>query len=149
VPAVFEALWEAHLIKPEDKGTEHERLPVASVQRQRATRCFWKDLSARFGSPRFVPPITPHKKKPVAEMGTDESKLIPDAVTRQLTNTLALHRDGIKLLNPFDHLRLCVLLLVICLGRRIDEILTARRGNGIKLSDDPFPVALIPCGAVV
>jgi hypothetical protein len=22
-------------------------------------------------------------------------------------------------------------------------------GNGIKLSDDPFPVALIPCGAVV
>jgi len=34
------------------------------------------------------------------------------------------------LLNRYHHLRLCVLVLLLCTGRRIDELLTAPRGEG-------------------
>ncbi len=45
-------------------------------------------------------------------------------------NKLALHRDGMCVLNRCHHLRLCILLLNICLGRRINELLLAPRGEG-------------------
>jgi len=60
----------------------------------------------------------------------DRSNLIPTPVKRQLVNVLALHRDGITRLTPLDHLRLCVLLLQLATGRRIDEILASPRSTG-------------------
>jgi hypothetical protein len=51
-------------------------------------------------------------------------------VKRQLLNVLALHREGTVILEPRDHLRLCVLLLQLATGRRIDEILATPRATG-------------------
>jgi hypothetical protein len=51
-------------------------------------------------------------------------------VIKQLVNRLALHREGLNPLNRHDHLRLCVLVLAICLGRRFSELLTSPRGGG-------------------
>ena len=62
--------------------------------------------------------------------GRDRSNLIPTPVKRQLVNVLALHRDGTTRLSPADHLRLCVLLLQLATGRRIDEILASPRCTG-------------------
>ena len=42
---------------------------------------------------------------------------------RHLVNVLALHRGGSVILESHDHVRLCVLLLQLATGRRIDEIL--------------------------
>jgi uncharacterized membrane protein len=69
------------------------------------------------------------------EIGLDESAVIPDLVITQLMNKLALHREGMCMLNRFHHLRLCILVLNICLGRRITELLLAPRGKG---SDGPL-----------
>lgn len=127
-PVLFEALWKAQLISPGDEGKV--RLTADAVRVQKRTRAFWLYISSIFGVPFYVPPVAPHTERPVSDSGADKSKLIPDAVVRQLVNILALHRDGIALLNRYNHLRLCVLLLLTCVGRRIEEVLAAPRGKG-------------------
>ncbi|MDQ3802758.1 MAG: hypothetical protein M3416_02755 [Acidobacteriota bacterium] len=123
---VFAPLWEAHL-RPYDQAGPR---PYSSVSIQTQTRTFWEHLRRRFGAPQTVPPIAPHARRTPNEFAADESMLIPPPVTRQLVNKLALHRAGKSELNRFHHLRLCVLMLVLCLGRRIGEILSAPRGEG-------------------
>jgi hypothetical protein len=102
----------------------------SAVRLQEKTRRFWVQLSMDFGVPQVVPPIARHKYTRPTEFAIDESHDIPTAVIRQLSNKLALHRKGKKLLNRYHHLRLCVLMRVISLGRRIDEVLGAPRGTG-------------------
>jgi hypothetical protein len=121
---VFEDLWTALLPQRISPFTYHD------VRLQSATRPFWLHVSAMFGAPLLVPPIAPYVRNRYAETGIDERSLIPQPVIAQLVNKLALHRDGTGLLNRFHHLRLCVLLLSICLGRRITEVLLAPRGEG-------------------
>lgn len=135
LPGVFDGLWEAQLAPPPSGGWPPGPLPQSAVEIQITTHSFWKEMRARYGVPAIVPPVARYRKKTPSELGVDESKLIPDAVIAQLVNKLALHRDGIVPLNPFNHLRLCVLILVICLGRRVEEVLGAHRGAG---SDGPF-----------
>lgn len=123
---VFAMLWEAQLTPHHQAGHR----PYSSVIIQTKTRTFWEHLRRRFGAPQTIPPIAPHAKRTPNEFAADESMLIPQPVTRQLVNKLALHRAGKAELNRFHHLRLCVLMLVLCLGRRIGEILSAPRGEG-------------------
>jgi hypothetical protein len=130
-PTIFEDLWTALLPPKEPPFTYHD------VRLQAATRSFWLHLSVVFGLPLWVPPIAPHVYARPAETGLDESSLIPQPIIAQLANKLALHRDGTCQLNRFHHLRLCVLLLSICLGRRITEVLLAPRGDGL---DGPLTV---------
>jgi hypothetical protein len=92
-------------------------------------------MKLEFGAPFVVPPTTPHAQVRPAEFAADRSKIIPEHVIKQLTNKLGLHRGGIELLSRFDHLRLCVLTLAICLGRRINELILSPRGTG---SDGPL-----------
>jgi hypothetical protein len=139
-PEVFEPLWYAQLAEREDNNFEEKFLTIADVTRQQKTRPFWLHLSARFGSPLVVPPTSPYRKKTLAEYGFDESKVIPTAVVRQLGNFLGLHRDGIQELIRYHHLRLCVLLLIVALGRRVDEVLGAGRGEG-----PDGPLEYYPC----
>lgn len=73
--------------------------------------------------------MAPHFRPKPVEIANDESKVIPDVVVKQLVNKLAAHRKGIDRLNPFSHLRLCVLILAIAIGRRINEVLSIRRGT--------------------
>lgn len=134
-PAVFESLWAAHLIPQHTEDKDAVLLPQAAVVRQQQSRSFWNDLCLHYGAPQIVPPVASYKQRPPAEISADKSKLIPDAVTRQLVNKLSLHRNGTRPINNYHHLRLCVLLLVICLGRRIEEVLGASRGAG---SDGPL-----------
>jgi hypothetical protein len=82
-----------------------------------------------FGVPLLVPPVAPFVRRSPAEIGLDESSVIPYPVISQLMNKLALHREGMCLLNRCHHLRLCILLLNICLGRRINELLLSPRGE--------------------
>jgi hypothetical protein len=121
---VFEDLWAALL--------PHKDPPFLSreVQLQRATRSFWLQIHTVFGVPLLVPPVTPCVRQIFAETGNDVSAVIPQPVITQLMNKLALHREGMDVLNRFHHLRLCILLLNICLGRRMSEILLAPRGTG-------------------
>ena len=77
-----------------------------------------------------IPPYAHYVVLTPLDSTADERQLIPDPVIDQLVNRLALHRDRKSLLTRFDHLRLCVLVLVLYLGRRIDEVLGAPRGKG-------------------
>jgi hypothetical protein len=121
----FEELWNALLPQKETTYTRND------VRLQSATRPFWLQISAMFGIPLLVPPVAPSLAHPLAAVvGLDEHDLIPEPVLAQLMNKLGLHRHGLCLLNRFHHLRLCVLLLHICLGRRITEVLLAPRGEG-------------------
>lgn len=129
-PKAFEGVWSSLLRRPSSDDGAEGLLPASAVHLQQQTRPFWADLSIRFGSPLHVLPVTPHRKRILSETGSDKSRVIPDPVSRQLINKLALHRSKISLLNRFDHLRLCVLLLLICLGRRVDELLSAPKGTG-------------------
>ncbi len=126
-PLAFAALWEAHIL-----SSDYEGAPLSSnaVRLQSSTRRFWEHLSLQFGAPQRIPPKTPHAKQRPSDFAADESQLIPPPVILQLVNTLGLHREGKELLNHFDHLRLCIIILAISLGRRIDEILAAPRGSG-------------------
>lgn len=122
---VFDALWAAQL----------DRLPVGQSRtkrtlRQESTRPFWLALQATFGAPTRVPPTAIAHRPSSAALATDESKIVPAPVVRALVNRLALHRDGVELLNNYDLLRLCVVVLACCLGRRIGELLSAPRGQG-------------------
>jgi hypothetical protein len=126
--SIFERLWDAQLIHADANSEPMMTADVVRVQKR--TRAFWLYISSVFGVPLFVPPVAPHAVPPLSTIGVDSSKHIPDAVVRQLVNVLALHRDGISLLNRHPHLRLCILLLQICVGRRIEEVLAAPRGEG-------------------
>lgn len=127
-PDVFQELWDSLI--PDRYGTDElGRYPQAAVERQRKTQPFWLWLRSNYGFPRYVPPVAPHFKRKLVEIADDESKIIPDAVIQQLANKLAAHRNGISHLNPFNHLRLCVLILAIAIGRRIGEVFSLRRGT--------------------
>jgi hypothetical protein len=139
-PHVFEAVWTSLLKHQNSDGRENNKFTASAVLLQARTRPFWIDLSIGFGSPLYVPPIAPHKHRTPLEVGLDKSKVIPDAVSSQLINRLALHRDGKTKLRRFDHLRLCVLLLLVCLGRRVAELLSAPRGEG-----GDGPLVRYPC----
>ncbi len=124
---VFARVWEALLPPQQD---EQGARPQRDVKRQEVTRPFWEHLRVQFGAPSRVPPKTPCARQTPTASAADERNIIPPAVIRQLVNKLALHRDGKDQLNRFDHLRLCVLVLTFCTGRRIDELLTAPRATG-------------------
>lgn len=123
----FRALWHAQLLPRKSLDASGA---VAMVRIQNVTHAFWKHLQRWFGFPQVVPPVEPYEKRTPTESAFDESQVIPLAVINQLTNKLALHREGRELLNRFDHLRLCVLMLTLALGRRINEIIMAPRGIG-------------------
>jgi hypothetical protein len=119
----FMTFWEAlAIIKEDGKGNL-----CVKDWRQTQTRPFWKYLIIQFGIPIFIPKIKSTKKSHPTAVAADKTKTIPRAVIIQLSNKLALHRDKKVLLNHFNHLRLCVLMLVICTGRRINEVLKAPR----------------------
>ncbi len=124
---VFHALWDAQIV---GEHQDSRALTSNDVRIQAHTSAFWRHLRAEFGTPSIIPPIAPHRRAKPVELAADGSKIIPDHVVKQLTNQLSLHRRGIALLSRYDHLRLCVLVLAICLGRRIQEILSAPRGTG-------------------
>ena len=126
-PARFALLWEFQ-VKPWD-SREGPR-PEKAVKIQQATRTFWEQLRAHFGAPSIIPPVASYMKRKPVEQALDRQQLIPLPVIRQLVNRLALHRDGKMPLNPYHYLRLCVLVLILCLGRRIDEVLSSSRGSG-------------------
>ncbi len=126
-PSVFEGVWNA-LLPPEEE--EQVFRPYKAVGKQQATHHFWEYLCIQFGSPQSVPPVAPHVQRSPTASAADESKTIPFAVINQLGNKLGLHREGKDLLNRFHLLRLCVLVLTLTTGRRIDEVLTAPRGSG-------------------
>lgn len=130
--AIFQDLWDAQI-----RGSflDGVRLPSKATAIQQHTRSFWQRMKLDFGSPHIIPPIAPFIKVKPAEFAADKSKIIPEHVIRQLTNKLGLHREKKDLLNRYDHLRLCVLMLCICLGRRANEILLSPRGTG---SDGPL-----------
>lgn len=122
--AVFEALWAAQIV-----GEFDGPLPSKAVSIQSNTRTFWQNVKAEFGAPHIVPPTAIHVRRRPSDYAADKSKIIPKHVIRQLTNKLGLHRKKKELLCRFDHLRLCVLVLAICLGRRINEVLLSPRGT--------------------
>lgn len=122
---VFEALWAAQI-----RGEFDGPLPPKAVSVQLNTRTFWLSIKTEFGAPHIVPLIAAYTAVNPAEYAADRSKIIPRHVLRHLTNKLALHREEKELLYRYDHLRLCVLVLAICLGRRIHEVLLAPRGSG-------------------
>lgn len=126
-PEAFAALWEAQLPPLEEGGGPR---PHTATLRQEKTHKFWECMRAHFGAPQVVPPIAPHVRQRPTTYALDETKLIPLPVINQFVNKLGLHRDGVQQLNRYHHLRLCVLVLNLCLGRRIGEILGAPRGSG-------------------
>lgn len=133
---VFDALWKAQVNKRYENIIPR---PRSAVFTQIATRAFWQRVSVDFEVGISVPPTAPHLKSMPAELAADVSKLIPEHVIKRLTNKLGLHRDGQEVLDRFDHLRLCVLMLHICLGRRIHEVLLAPRVGGPEGSLSRYP----------
>lgn len=123
-PAAFEDLWRSLLPLKDPPFTSQD------VRLQSVTRPFWLQMHSTFGIPVFVPPVTRAARRVFTETGNDERAVIPQPVIAQLMNKLALHREGMEILNRFHHLRLCALLLNLCLGRRMNEILLAPRGDG-------------------
>lgn len=125
--AAFQSLWDAQIKTHAGNGLP---LPRSAVAIQASTRAFWLKLGAEFGVPYRVPRTAPHTQVKPAVFAADRSKVIPEHVIRQLSNRLGLHREKKEPLRRFDHLRLCVLMLAVCLGRRINEVLLAPRGSG-------------------
>lgn len=125
--AIFQTLWDAQLTQPDEKNSHP---PRSAVRRQMETRPFWQRMRMEFGAPVVVPPTSPSTRTKPGEFAADRSKLIPEHVIKRLTNKSGLHREGKDILTRFDHLRLCVLILSICLGRRIYEILLSPRKAG-------------------
>lgn len=123
---VFKDLWDAQVTRKEPEADEP--LPHSAVITQEQTRAFWGRMRLEFRFPHIVPPLAVSVKKRPARFAADRDKLIPEAVTEQLGNRLGLHRDGRSTLRPFDHLRLCVMMLGIALGRRPWELLSVPRG---------------------
>jgi hypothetical protein len=127
-PDVFQVLWDS-LITDRSGADAQGRYPMGAVARQQSTRHFWLWLSRNYGIPKYVPQVAPHFRPKPVEMANDQSKVLPNVVIKQLVNKLAAHRYGLDRLNPYNHLRLCVLILTIATGRRIDEILSTHRGT--------------------
>lgn len=125
--AAFRSLWDAQIKAPVGEALP---LPRSAVAVQENSRAFWQGVRIGFGVPHIIPPIAPHIRPKPGEFAADRSKIIPVHVIRRLSNVLGLHREKKELLRRFDHLRLCVLMLAICLGRRIEEILLSPRGSG-------------------
>jgi hypothetical protein len=125
--AAFRSLWEAQIRTPVGDAL---MLPRSAVAVQENTRAFWQGVKMGFGVPHIIPPTAPHNRPKPGEFAADRSKVIPVHVIRRLSNVLGLHREKKELLSRFDHLRLCVLMLAICLGRRMNEILWSPRGSG-------------------
>lgn len=122
--SVFQNLWDAQI-----RGDFTDvPLPSRATAIQSQTRTFWLRMKIEFGAPFLVPPVASHINPKPTEFAADRSKIIPEHVIKQLTNKLGLHRDEIEFLKRFDHLRLCVLMLTVCLGRRVNEILLSPRG---------------------
>src|SRR5947209_8389068 len=122
----FKGLWDAQVKR---KGLEEdEPLPHRAVITQEQTRAFWARTRLGFGFPNLVPKTALFIRKKPAHSAIDRSRLIPEEVIEQLGNKLGLHRDGRLRLRPFDHLRLCVLMLSVCIGRRPWELLSVPRG---------------------
>jgi hypothetical protein len=121
---VFEDLWMSLLPQKVPPFTGND------VRFQKNARSFWLQMHTMFGVPLLVPPVAPFVRRSTAEIGLDESAVIPDLVMSQIMNKLALHREGTRVLNRYHHLRLCILVLNMCLGRRITELLLAPRGEG-------------------
>jgi hypothetical protein len=121
----FSDLWDAQITGDVVKDGS---LPHSAVIRQEQTRAFWRRMRLEFSFPYLVPRVALHIKNRPAHSAMDRSKLIPEQVIEQFGNKLGLHRDGKSLLRSFDHLRLCVLMLGICLGRRVWEIFSLPRG---------------------
>lgn len=126
--AVFKPLWGALVNR--EKYMADEALPASAISKQKDTRRFWLTMRSEFGSPHIVLPLAPHASRLPAEFSCDVSRIVPEAVIKQLSNKLALHRRGAEALLPGDHLRLCVLMLQTATGRRVSEILLAARGEG-------------------
>lgn len=122
----FIKFWDAQRVINEDK-TGVVRI---TDWRQIRTRSFWKSLMVQFDIPLYIPRIISTKKLRPTAMAANKTKIIPREVIIQLSNKLALHRNKTVLLNRFNHLRLCVLMLSICAGRRTNEILKAPRHFG-------------------
>lgn len=125
--AAFRSLWDAQIRTPVGDAPI---LPRSAVAVQEITRAFWQRVQIGFGVPHIIPPTAPHNRPKPGEFAADQSKVIPVHVIRRLSNVLGLHREKKELLSRFDHLRLSVLMLAICLGRRINEILWSPRGSG-------------------
>lgn len=123
--ALFDRLWEATL----RRSMRHGSFDGAYLSRQALTRPFWNALHDVFGVPRRVPSGQP-SPAPVIPVAFDTTKAMPVAVIRQLANIVALDRDQTATLHPADRIRMCVLLLLCVLGRRISEVLEAPRGSG-------------------
>jgi len=124
---VFADLWRTQIMHPPDAEGCYS---WAAANLQSRTRAFWLRLRAHFGVPFVVPPVIPHVLRRPGEYARDESQLIPVPVIRQLVNVLSLHRTGQARLNRYHHLRWCVLMLLLTLGRRIEEVLSIPRGSG-------------------
>ena|SRR5437762_7765607 len=108
-PFTFEKMWNALLSESEAAACS----PRERSTRLSRTRPFWEYVRTHFGVPHRVPAHSrPAKSSPTAS-AADDRYIIPPPVIGQLVNVLALHREGKALLNPFHHLRLCVLVLLI------------------------------------
>jgi hypothetical protein len=125
-PFTFEKMWNALLSENEAAACS----PRGKYARLSRSRPFWEYVRTHFGVPHRVPALPRRAKSSPTASAADDRNVIPQPVIGQLVNVLALHREGCALLNPFHHLRLCVLVLLITTGRRADEILTAPRSSG-------------------
>jgi hypothetical protein len=127
--AAFKLVWDA-MVRPPPGWQPGELLPAGAVRQQEVTRQFWCQMQELFGAPLHIPTVAPHMRRNRISAGLDEERPVPDAVFAQFVNVLALHRDGVQKLNPFDHARLCVTCLAGVIGRRVSELLGAPRGQG-------------------
>jgi hypothetical protein len=119
-PDTVREVWR-QLARPEVRGDSH---------RQVMCRRFLRVLRANFGLPAIVPRPVQGRRRPLSEIAADDSRVIPEAVVRQIVERLAQHRDGVAPLEPRDALFLAMLVLHIALGRRVSELLLAPRGSG-------------------
>lgn len=136
-PSVFATFWQAEMSLPEDLSDVQRR---SRQSQHRKARKFWEYLSLQFGIPQRIPSLASLPRKKPTAYAADASNVIPGPVIRQLGNKLGLHREGKALLNRYDHLRLCVLVLIFCTGCRADEILVAPRGSGTDGPLNYFPI---------
>jgi len=123
-PAAFDHLWEMMALTQE--GTQSA---TQAAYRSR-THPFWAQVRVSFGILIVLPAsMSPRIRRPT-DFVVDEAQLIPEPVMAQLMNKLGLHRTGRAVVNRYHHVRLCILILHLCLGRRIAELLDTPRGVG-------------------
>jgi len=98
---------------------------------------FLQWCTAEFGVPaRQRPMRIHHRERPPAAY--DESRLVPVPVRRQVDNVLRLHRAPrakgatYRPLHRYDHMRVCILVLLIATGRRMGEMRLVPRCSGAE-----------------